>query len=209
MPPCPSSSSTTQPPRMAPTSSSLTGVCVTHSPTSAMPRRIIPPGAGLASHECQHRLPDLNLVAFLQHLLGDALAVHVRAIGAAFVTHEETPGLVAADAGMQARDRQVFEEDVALTAAADGEPVFADLEDAARLFALADDDHPRALLAAGGASDARLVIPVRRAVVLRHTPAHCSGRGAPILPHLPHLRALHAAAPAAGIAAGHASASSP
>src|SRR5690242_4426177 len=89
----------------------------------------------------QHGLAELDLIALLQRIglvFVDRLPVHFGAIGAAFVTQ----GIIARthidDRGVQARNRQVFEENVTFATASDAQRLLAYLIDAARLLPLLD-----------------------------------------------------------------------
>ncbi len=91
-------------------------------------------------------MADLNLITLGEAMLADALHVHRRAIGAIFVAQDVAAGVITIDGRMQARDGQVFQENVALAAAPNAQAIFAQFIRAARLFALADDDVGHALI---------------------------------------------------------------
>src|SRR5260221_9618467 len=169
MPPWPSTASIRQCPRVCPIRSSFTLVLYLF----VHPRR----RERLAAHERKHRLAHLDLVSLLQDVLRHLLAIHIGAVGAALVAQDEASVGLLIDGGVQTRDGQVLEENVAFAAAANRQPLLAHLEDAPWLFALAHDDHAGALRGAAGANYARL-LGIAKAV-------ECSGsrrsgcRGAP------------------------------
>src|SRR5579885_1574079 len=85
----------------------------------------------------KHGLAKLNPVAFFQGeglVLGDRLPVDFRAVGAALVLQSVIAVAHTDDGGVQARDGQVFQEDIAFAAAPDAEGLFLDVIDAPRLF---------------------------------------------------------------------------
>src|SRR5258706_4569749 len=149
MPPWPSTASIRQCPRVCPIRSSFTLVLYLF----VHPRR----RERLAAHEREHRLAHLDLVSLLQDVLRYLLAIHIGAVGAAFVAQDEASVALLIDSGVRTRDGKVLEENVALAAAANRQPLLAHLEDAPRLFALAHDDHAGALRGTAGANHARLL----------------------------------------------------
>src|SRR5258708_28926356 len=149
MPPWASTASIRKCPRVCPIRSSFTLVLYLF----AHPRR----RERLAAHEREHRLAHLDLVSLLQDVLRYLLAIHIGAVGAAFVAQDEASFGLLIDGGVQTRDGKVLEENVALAAAANRQPLLAHLEDAPWLFALAHDDHAGALRGAAGANHARLL----------------------------------------------------
>src|SRR5258707_6115683 len=98
-------------------------------------------GAALALCEGQYGLANLDLVALFELLLADALVIDIGAVGAALVTDVVAPAPIAPHRGVQARDGEIFQEDVAVSAAADGHAVFTDLKRADGVIPLAHDDH--------------------------------------------------------------------
>src|SRR5579864_2717587 len=78
----------------------------------------------LAPGKDQHGLAQLNLITFLQLIglvLVDRLAVHLRAVCAAFIAQGVIAVAHTDDRGVQARDGQIFEEDVAFAAASNAQ----------------------------------------------------------------------------------------
>src|SRR5260370_27970495 len=167
MPPWPSPASIRQCPRVCPIRSSFTLVLYLF----AHPRR----RERLAAHEREHRLAHLDLVSLLQDVLRYLLAIHIGDVGAAFVAQDEASVGLLIDGGVQTRDGKVLEENVALAAAANRQPLLAHLEDAPRLFALAHDDHAGALRGAPGANHARL-LGIAKAVECPAAPRAARGR---------------------------------
>lgn len=101
----------------------------------------------LASAKDQHRLTQLNFVAILQRpglVFVNRLSVDLCAIRATLVAERVIAVPLADNRGVQARDGQIFQEDIAFAAAANAEGLFAHFVDSARLFAFfnAHDAHP-------------------------------------------------------------------
>src|SRR5579863_9832776 len=94
----------------------------------------------LVADERKNRLPQPNFIVFFERVLANPLAVDRGAVGAAFVMHDILAVGGAVDGGMQARYREILEEDIAIAAAPDGQAVATDLVDAAGILACPDDD---------------------------------------------------------------------
>src|SRR5260221_297136 len=169
MPPWPSTASIRQCPRVCPIKSSFTLVLYLF----VHPRR----RERLAAHEREHRLAHLDLVSLLQDVLRHLLAIHIGAIGAAFVAQDEATVGLLIDGGVQTRDGKVLKENVALAAAANRQPLLTHLEDAPWLFALAHDDHAGALRGAAGANHARLLGIAKAVECPRGWPSRHLGAG--------------------------------
>ena len=74
----------------------------------------------------------------------DLLTVDLGAVRATLIPERVVAIALADDRGVQARDSQIFQEDVAFTAATDAASLFAHLLDATGLFPLLDADHTHA-----------------------------------------------------------------
>lgn len=96
--------------------------------------------ADLAAGEGHGRLADLDLVPFAEAVFVDALAVHRGAIRAVFVAQNVAALIITIDGGVQARDGEVFQEDIAFAAAPNAQAIFAQFIGAPWLLAFADDD---------------------------------------------------------------------
>jgi hypothetical protein len=106
-------------------------------------------GAGLLLRlgfaKVQHHQTDLDFISIFEHVLADALTVHVGAIGAVLITNAIGPCLIACDDGMRPRDSLVVEGNVTLAAATNGHTVLVYFEDLIRLLALAHDQQAETL----------------------------------------------------------------
>src|SRR5262249_49793527 len=91
------------------------------------------------------------------------------------IVNDVTTSLVAVDAGMQARDGEILEEDVTVATTPDGQTVLAHLVDATLLFALAHDEHAETLGTCGRGTRSAGAVGVGEATsIVAHRPTSLS-----------------------------------